>query len=114
MGQVHDSKLTPTSKPLFDEVNEELVLQDDEKEIRIHCPLSLQKLSIAGYEVIKTWFKFHSSACTHCTCSGSDIKDLLDFLNSLAHHVRFVADIDAVMHDIVDEKVALICPAKSR
>lgn len=104
----HDFKIIP--KQPFDDVNEELVLQDEEKEIRIHCPLYLQKLSIAGYEVIKTWLKFHSFACTHCTCSGDDIRELLDFLNSLAQHVRFVAEIDEIMHDVIDEKVTLISP----
>jgi hypothetical protein len=33
-------------KQTFDDVNEELVLKNDEEEIRIHCPLYLQKLSI--------------------------------------------------------------------
>ena len=40
----HDFKIIP--KQPFDDVNEELVLKNDEEEIRIHCPLYLQKLSI--------------------------------------------------------------------
>ena len=103
-----DFKLQP--KQAFDDINEELILHDDGKEIRIYCPLYLQKLSIAGYEVIKTWLKFNSYASTHCPCTMDDMKGLLDFLNSLAMHVKYVADIDEIMHDVVDEKIELIKP----
>ena len=39
----HDFKIIP--KQPFDDVNEELVLKNDEEEIRIHCPLYLQLIS---------------------------------------------------------------------
>lgn len=97
-------------KQPFDDIAEELVLKDEEAEIRLYCPLYLQKLSIAGYEVIKTWLKFNSYASTHCTCTREDMKGLLDFLNSLAMHVKYVADVDDVIHDVVDGKIDLIEP----
>lgn len=103
-----DFKIVP--KQPFDDINEELVLLDEDTEIRLYCPLYLQKLSIAGYEVIKTWLKFNSYASTHCTCTKEDMKELLNFLNSLAMHVKYVADIDEIMHDVVDEKIELIKP----
>lgn len=103
-----DFKIIP--KQPFDEINEELVLQDDSDEVRIHCPLYLQKLSIAGYEVIKTWLKFNSYASTHCTCTREDMRGLLNFLNSLAMHVEYVAGVDEIMHDVIDEKIGLIKP----
>ena len=83
---------------------------DGDDEIRIHCPLYLQQLSIAGYPTIKTWLKFNGYASTHCTMSADDTKNVLDFLNTLAMHVSYVAEVDTICQDIIDEQIPVILP----
>ena len=97
-------------KAPLDELSEELVLIDGDDEIRIHCPLYLQQLSIAGYPTIKTWLKFNGYASTHCTMSADDTKNVLDFLNTLAMHVSYVAEVDTICQDIIDEQIPVILP----
>lgn len=86
----------------FDEEGELLILSDGACSIKIPCPLSLQKLNVSGYDVIKhVWLKFHSYGFTHCDFTGEDGKELLDFLNILAMHEKLVAQADEMAYGIV-------------
>ena len=59
----------------FDAENEQLLLTDGNETIRIKCPLSLQRLNISGYDVIKSvWLKFNSYDFTHCEFNRDDMK----------------------------------------
>ena len=103
-------RLANSSNP-FDEENEELILTDGNTNIRIHCPVALQQLNISGYDVIKSvWLKFHSYAFTHCDFVRDDMKQLLDFLNTLEEHTRIVALIDEVVRDILHGTARLVLP----
>lgn len=94
-------RLVNSSNP-FDEENNELIITDGNINIRIHCPVALQRLNISGYDLIKSvWLKFHSYAFTHCDFGRDDVKQLLDFLNTLEEHTRIVALIDEVVRDIL-------------
>lgn len=99
------------SSDLFDEENELLVLSDGRIRVEVPCPTALQKLNISGYDVIKSvWIKFHSYAFTHCDFTGNDMKELLDFLNTLNEHTRIVSQIDDVARRILDGSVELLLP----
>lgn len=77
--------------------------------IRIYCPVSLQKFTIAGYNVIKDcWLKFHSYRFTHCDFTRDDLKELLDLFNKIASQMGIVSEIDEIMHSIVGGEVALL------
>lgn len=79
----------------FDAENEQLLLTDGEETIRIKCPLSLQRLNISGYDVIKSvWLKFNSYDFTHCEFNRDDMKKLLNFLNTIATHEKMVKKLD--------------------
>ena len=94
----------------YDEENERFIVRDETtgKDIRIYCPVSLQKFTIAGYNVIKDcWLKFHSYRFTHCDFTRDDLKDLLDLFNKIAMQMRIVAEVDEVMHSIVSGEVTL-------
>ena len=55
----------------FDAENELLLLTDGNRTIKVYCPLSLQRLNISGYDVIKAvWLKFNSYDFTHCEFTG--------------------------------------------
>ncbi|NLT46657.1 MAG: hypothetical protein GXX80_14280, partial [Thermotogaceae bacterium] len=93
----------------FDEDNELLILTDGKTRIQIPCPLSLQKLNISGYDVIKnSWLKFNSFDFTNCEFNHDDLKGLLDFLNILATHEYLVAKIDEKVHKVLDNTMGLI------
>lgn len=107
-------RLANSSNP-FDEENEDLILTDGNTSIRIHCPVALQHLNISGYDVIKSvWLKFHSYAFTHCDFNGEDMRQLLDFLNTLEEHTRIVASIDEVVREILHgtARQQLVLPAR--
>lgn len=111
------SALVPTGFRLlnvphpFDEENEKLILSDGRTEIKIDCPIALQKLNISGYDVIKNvWLKFHSYNFTHCDFTSNDMRKLLDLLNTLEMHTRIVSQIDDVVSTILSGQVQLISP----
>ncbi len=96
-------KLTNISKP-FDEEKEELLLSDRNQKICIKCPLSIQKLNISGYDVVKNvWLKFNSFAYTQCEFNATDMERLLNFLNTLARHEQIVSEIDAEVDKLLKQ-----------
>lgn len=93
----------------FDEDNELLMLTDGRTRILIPCPLSLQKLNISGYDVIKnSWLKFNSYDFTNCEFTRDDLKGLLDFLNILATHENLIEKIDEKVHIVLGRNADLI------
>ena len=93
----------------FDSDNEVLLLSDGVKTIEIYCPLSLQRLNISGYDVIKAvWLKFNSYDFTHCEFTKTDMKRLLDFLNTIAMHEKYVKRLDEVIAPILEGLVPLV------
>lgn len=93
----------------FDEENELLFLTDGNKTIEVRCPLSLQRLNISGYDVIKkVWLKFNSYDFTHCEFTKNDMKRLLDFLNTVATHEKCVAKLDGIIAPILNGAVPLV------
>lgn len=90
----------------FDEENESLLLTDGDKIIPVPCPISLQRLNISGYDVIKAvWLKFNSYDFTHCEFTREDMKRLLDFLNVLALHEKYVEELDEIMAPVLNGKI---------
>ena len=88
-----------------------MILTDGKNEIRVSCPIELQKLNISGYDVVKNvWLKFNSYNFTHCDFMGEDLVRLLDFLNILVAHRIIVDKIDDMVIQILSEKVHLIEP----
>lgn len=95
----------------FDEENETITLTDGTTAIRIPCPIEIQRINIAGYDILKNvWMKFNSYAFTHCPLGREDVKGLLDLINKLAEYIDLVGEIDEIMHDIVEGRYALILP----
>jgi len=95
----------------FDEENEELILRSEntDEEIRVYCPVAIQRFKVAGYNVVKDcWLKFHSYRFTHCALSRDDLRELLDLLNKIATQMQVVAQIDEVMHGIVNSEIPLL------
>ncbi len=95
----------------YDEENEEFILRDEASRtsIRIYCPITLQKFTIAGYNVIKDcWLKFHSYRFTHCDFTVDDFRELLDLFNKIASQMQIVSMIDEVIHEIVSGNVPLL------
>ena len=92
-------------------MKQELVVraENTDVEIRIYCPVAIQKFTIAGYNVIKDcWLKFHSYRFTHCEFSEEDFRELLDLLNKIATQMQFVTQIDEILHSIVGGEVSLL------
>lgn len=95
----------------FDEENEQLILTDGASKINVYCPVELQRLNISGYDVIKSiWLKFHSYDFTHCEFTGEDMRTLLDFLNTIAMHTVYVAQIDNAVREILNGSQELFIP----
>lgn len=93
----------------FDAENEQLLLTDGKETIRIKCPLSLQRLNISGYDVIKSvWLKFNSYDFTHCEFNREDMKKLLNFLNTIATHEKMVKKLDEEIALVLAGEVKLI------
>jgi hypothetical protein len=92
----------------FDENTEQLLLSDGTTMIALPCPLSLQRLNISGYDVIKgVWLKFNSYDFTHCTFTQDDMRRLLDFLNTIAEHEKLVKNLDDILLPVLHGKVRL-------
>lgn len=99
------------SRNPYDEEAEEFIVraENTDVEIRIYCPVAIQRFTIAGYNVIKDcWLKFHSYRFTHCEFSKEDLKELLDLFNKIATQMQCVAQIDDVLHSIVNGDVPLL------
>lgn len=95
----------------FDEKNETLNISDGSKTISIYCPLSLQRLRIGGYNVVKdAWLKFNSYDYTHCDFTTDDLKRLMAFLNKLYERERIVAKMDVDVRSILSGDHKLILP----
>lgn len=99
-----------SSRNPFDEEHEQFVVRGENSntEIRIYCPVAIQKFTIAGYNVIKDcWVKFHSYRFTHCEFTRDDFKELLDLFNKIAKQMQYVSEVDEVMHGIVNGEIPL-------
>lgn len=99
------------SKTPYDEENETLILRDEnsDSEIRIYCPVALQNFTVSGYNVIKDcWLKFHSYRFTHCEFAREDLKDLLDLLNKISKQMQYVAEVDDLIHSIIESEDCII------
>lgn len=99
------------SKSPFDEEHEQFIVRDENtgREIRIYCPISIQRFTVAGYNVVKDcWLKFHSYRFTHCDFTQEDFRELLDLFNKIASQMLCVGEIDEVMHGIVNDEVSLL------
>lgn len=93
----------------FDVEKETLKITDGVQIIEIQCPLSLQRLNISGYDVIKAvWLKFNSYDYTHCEFAKEDMKRLLDFLNTIAIHEKYVEKLDELVAPILNGTVPLV------
>ncbi len=95
----------------FDEENEQLIVRGEnaEAEIRVFCPVAIQKFTVAGYNVIKDcWLKFHSYRFTHSYFTSDDLRELLDLLNKIATQMRCVSDIDELLHGVVNGEISLL------
>jgi len=99
------------SRNPFDEEHEQFILrgENSDVEIRVYCPVAIQKFTVAGYNVIKDcWLKFHSYRFTHCEFTQDDFKELLDLFNKIAKQMQYVSEIDEVLHGIVNEEISLL------
>ena len=99
------------SRNPYDEETEEFIVraENTDVEIRVYCPVAIQKFTIAGYNVIKDcWLKFHSYRFTHCEFSREDFRELLDLFNKIATQMQFVARIDDILHSIVGGESPLL------
>lgn len=95
----------------YDEENEELILRDENngEEIRVYCPIAVQRFTVAGYNVIKDcWLKFHSYRFTHCEFTREDFHDLLDLFNKIILQAQYVRHVDEVMHGIISGEIGLL------
>lgn len=86
-----------------------MLLTNGTKTIEIYCPLSLQRLNISGYDVIKSvWLKFNSYDFTHCEFAKDDMKRLLDFLNTIAMHEKYIEELDEIIAPVLNGEVPLV------
>lgn len=101
-------KLKNATHP-FDSEKELLLLTDGVATIEVDCPLSLQRLNISGYDVIKAvWLKFNSYDLTHCEFTKEDMRRLLDFLNIIATHEHCIEELDEIIAPILEGSISLI------
>lgn len=102
-----DFRLKNLTHP-FNENPEQLLLSDGSAMITVPCPLSLQRLNISGYDVIKgVWLKFNSFDYTHCAFTQDDMRRLLNFLNTIAVHEKLVEKLDDILLPVLQGKVSL-------
>lgn len=96
----------------YDEVNEQFILRDETTvEIRIYCPVAIQKFTVSGYNVVKDcWLKFHSYRYTNCEFARDDFRELLDLFNAISMQMQYVSHVDNVMHDIINGGIDLLEP----
>lgn len=99
------------SRNPFDEEHEQCIVRGENSniEIRIYCPVAIQKFTVAGYNVIKDcWLKFHSYRYTHCEFTRDDFTELLDLFNKIAKQMQYVTEIDDVLHGIINGEIPLL------
>ena len=105
-----DFRLKRIEQP-FDEQHETLTLTDGTTLIEVPCPLDVQRINIAGYDVIKNiWLKFNSYDYTHCIFTHEDVTELLNLINKLIEYIDLVGEIDVIMYEIIEGKYPLIQP----
>lgn len=95
----------------YDEENEQFILRDESTgtEIRVFCPLAIQKFTVSGYNVVKDcWLKFHSYRFTHCEFTQAEFKELLNLFNAISLQMQYVAEVDEIMHMIVSGEIPTI------
>jgi len=95
----------------YDEENEEFIIRDENtrEEIRMYCPIAVQRFTVAGYNVVKDcWLKFHSYRFTHCEFSRDDFRELLDLFNKIAKQAQYVSSVDEVLHGIISGDIELM------
>jgi hypothetical protein len=98
----------------FNEDDETVTLTDGRNDITIACPLEIQRINIAGYEIVKNaWMKFNSYNFTHCAFTADDMEAFLNLVNKLLEYVELVGEIDDIMHDIIEGRYPLILPGFS-
>lgn len=101
------------AKSPFDEENEQFIVRDETtgEEIRIYCPVAIQKFTVSGYNVVKDcWLKFHSYRYTNCEFSRNDFRELLNLFNAISMQMQYVSDVDNIIHDIINGDVDLLEP----
>ena len=54
------------------------------------------------------WLKFNSYDFTHCEFTKDDMKRLLDFLNTIAMHEKYVEKLDEIVAPILEGSVPLV------
>ncbi len=92
----------------FNEDEEKLLLTDGDTTIEVDCPISLQRLNISGYDVIKAvWLKFNSYNFTNCEFTKDDMTRLLDFLNTIATHEKYIKELDELVAVLLSGDVPL-------
>ena len=112
-GQVPQGFKLSWSKSIqpFDEDQETVTLTDGNTDITIPCPLDVQRINIAGYDIVKNvWMKFNSYGFTNCPFVADDMQGFLDLINKLHEYVELVGEIDNIMHDIIGGRFSLILP----
>lgn len=95
----------------FDEINEQFIIRGEniEEEIRVPCPVAIQKFTVAGYNVIKDcWLKFHSYRFTHSEFTSNDFRDLLDLFNKIATQMKLVSEVDELFYGILNGEISLL------
>lgn len=100
----------------YDDENEQLILRNEvnDEEIKIYCPVAIQKFTVSGYNVIKDcWLKFHSYRYTKCEFTKDDLKELLNLLNAITLQSRLVAEVDKIVHDIINGEIDILDPLLS-
>jgi type I restriction-modification system DNA methylase subunit len=95
----------------FNEDDETITLTDGRIDITIPCPLDVQRINIAGYELIKNaWMKFNSYDYTHCAFTSEDMENFLNLVNKLLEYVELIGEIDVIMHSVIEGRYSLILP----
>lgn len=96
----------------FDEGNETVSLSGiDGEVVTVPCPIEVQHVVIAGYEVVKNaWIKFNSYEFTHCSFTKDDMRSFLDLLNKLFEYVRLVRESDEMVRQLLRPGFSLILP----
>lgn len=103
-GGFHLKHSRSAAKNPYDEEREKFIVHDEvqEIEIKIYCPMAIQRFTVAGYNVVKDcWLKFHSYRFIHREFTREDFKELLDLFNKIATQIHIVSVIDDIIHDII-------------
>lgn len=74
-----------------------VIYGDDNFKLKLDCPEYIVNCVISGYNVLSTWFKFHSYAFTHKYFSADDCEELLDLLNKLELRAQTISTLDELV-----------------